>query len=155
MKVIFLKDVPDVARAGDIKDVASGYGRNFLIPKGLAMLAEPQAIKLAEAQRRARVREQAESELEIQELAQELEGKEITIEARVGAKDHLYGSVTNADIAEALQSSARLMVDKRKIELDEPIRELGTFEASVKLTKDLVPRIKVTVIEQPSEKESA
>ncbi len=155
MKVIFLKDVPDVARAGDIKDVASGYGRNFLIPKGLAMLAEPQAIKLAEAQRRARVREQAESELEIQDLARELEGKEITIEARVGAKDHLYGSVTNADIAEALQSSARLVVDKRKIELDEPIRELGTFEASVKLTKDLVPRIKVTVIEQPSEKESA
>ena len=154
MKVIFLKDVADVARAGDIKEVADGYGRNFLIPKGLAMLAEPQAIKLAEAQRRAKAREQAESEIEIQELARELEGKEITIEARVGAKDQLYGSVTNADIAEALHSSARLVVDKRKIELTEPIRQLGTFEASVKLAKDLVPKIKVTVIEQ-SEKESA
>ena len=154
MKVIFLKDVPDVAKAGDIKEVASGYGRNFLIPKGLAVLAETQAIKLAEAQRRVKARQQAESEVEIQELARELEGREITIEAKVGAKDQLYGSVTNADIAEALQSSARLVVDKRKIELAEPIRQLGSYEASIKVTKDLVPKIKVTVIEQ-SEKESS
>jgi len=154
MKVIFLKDVPDVAKAGDIKEVASGYGRNFLIPHGLAMLAEPQAIKLAEAQRRAKAREQAESEVEMQELARELEGKEITIEARVGVNEQLYGSVTNADIAEVLQSSARLVVDKRKIELAEPIRQLGTFEASIKLAKDIVPKIKVIVIEQ-SEKESS
>jgi len=154
MKVIFLKDVPDVAKAGEIKEVASGYGRNFLIPHGLAMLAEPQAIKLAEAQRRAKAREQAESEVEMQELARELEGKEITIEARVGVNEQLYGSVTNADIAEVLQSSARLVVDKRKIELTEPIRQLGTFEASIKLAKDIVPKIKVIVIEQ-SEKESS
>ena len=148
MKVIFLEDVPDVAQAGEVKEVASGYGRNFLIPRGLAVLAEPQAIKLAEVQRRVKACEQAESEVEIEELARELEGREITIEARVGAKDHLYGSITNADIAAELKSSARLVIDKRKIELTEPIRQLGSYEVSVKLAKDIISQIRVTVIEE-------
>ncbi len=146
MKVIFLEDVPNVAQAGEIKEVASGYGRNFLIPRRLAVLAEPQAIKLAEVQRRVKARERAESEVEIKELARELEGREITIEARVGAKNHLYGSITNADIAAELKSSARLVVDKRKIELAEPIRQLGSYEVSVRLSKNVIPQIRVTVI---------
>jgi len=146
MKVIFLEDVPNVAQAGEVKEVASGYGRNFLIPRGLAVLAEPQAIKLAEVQRRVKARERAESEVEIKELARELEGREITIEARVGAKNHLYGSITNADIAAELKSSARLVVDKRKIELAEPIRQLGSYEVSVRLSKNVIPQIRVTVI---------
>ncbi len=148
MKVIFLEDVPNVAQAGEVKEVASGYGRNFLIPRGLAVLAEPQAIKLAEVQRRVKARERAESEVEIKELARELEGREITIEARVGAKNHLYGSITNADIAAELKSSARLVVDKRKIELAEPIRQLGSYEVSVRLSKNVIPQIRVTVIEE-------
>ena len=145
MKVVFLKDVPHVAKAGEIKEVASGYGRNFLIPRELAMLASPQAISLAEAQRRVKARQQAESEAELVELARELEGKEITLEARVGAQEHLYGSITNADIAAELESSAGLVVDKRKIELAEPIRELGSYEVAVRLAKEIVPKIKVTV----------
>jgi len=145
MKVVFLKDVPRVAKAGEIKEVASGYGRNFLIPRELAMLASPQAISLAEAQRRVKARQQAESEAELVELARELEGKEITLEARVGAQEHLYGSITNADIAAELESSAGLVVDKRKIELAEPIRELGSYEVAVRLAKEIVPKIKVTV----------
>ena len=145
MKVVFLKDVPRVAKAGEIKEVANGYGRNFLIPRELAMLASPQAISLAEAQRRVKARQQAESEAELVELARELEGKEITLEARVGAQEHLYGSITNADIAAELESSAGLVVDKRKIELAEPIRELGSYEVAVRLAKEIVPKIKVTV----------
>jgi len=145
MKVVFLKDVPRVAKAGEIKEVARGYGRNFLIPRELAMLASPQAISLAEAQRRVKARQQAESEAELVELARELEGKEITLEARVGAQEHLYGSITNADIAAELESSAGLVVDKRKIELAEPIRELGSYEVAVRLAKEIVPKIKVTV----------
>ncbi len=145
MKVVFLKDVPRVAKAGEIKEVASGYGRNFLIPRELAMLASSQAISLAEAQRRVKARQQAESEAELVELARELEGKEITLEARVGAQEHLYGSITNADIAAELESSAGLVVDKRKIELAEPIRELGSYEVAVRLAKEIVPKIKVTV----------
>jgi large subunit ribosomal protein L9 len=146
MKVVFLKDVPRVAKAGEIKEVANGYGRNFLIPRELAMLTSPQAISLAEAQLRVKARQQAESEAELLELARELEGNEITLEARVGAQEHLYGSITNADIAAELESSAGLVVDKRKIELAEPIRELGSYEVAVRLAKEIVPKIKVTVI---------
>jgi large subunit ribosomal protein L9 len=151
MKVIFLQDVPHVAKAGEIKEVASGYGRNFLIPQKLAMLASPQAISLAETQRRVKARQQAESEVEFQELAQELEGKEITLEARVGAQEHLYGSITNADIAAELESGAGLVVDKRKIELAEPIRQLGSYEVTVKLAREIMPKIKVTVIAKAEE----
>ena len=79
MKVIFLQDVPGVANIGEIKEVASGYGRNFLIPQQLAILASPQAVGIAEARRRAKARQQAESEAELLELARELEGKEITL----------------------------------------------------------------------------
>jgi len=147
MKVIFLEDVPDVASAGDIKEVADGYGRNFLIPQKLALLANSQAISLVEAQRRTKACKQAESGAELLELAQELDGREITLKARVGAKDRLYGSVTSADIAAELKDSAGLVVDKRKIELAEPIRQLGSEEITVRLGKDIVPKIKVTVIE--------
>ena len=148
MKVIFLKDVPNVARAGEIKEVASGYGRNFLIPKKLALLATSQAINLAETQRRVKTRQQAESGAEFLELAKQLDGKEITLEARVGAKDRLYGSITSADIASELEDSTGLVIDKRKIELAEPIRELGSYEVAVKLAKDIIPNIKVTVAEK-------
>jgi large subunit ribosomal protein L9 len=146
MKVVFLKDVPRVAKAGETKEVANGYGRNFLIPQELAMLASTQAIRLTETQRRVKVRQQAESEAELLELARELDGKEITLEARVGAQEHLYGSITNADIAAELESSAGLVVDKRKIELAEPIRELGSYEVAVRLAKEIVPKIKVNVM---------
>jgi len=148
MKVIFLEDVSNMARAGDIKEVADGYGRNFLIPKKLALLVNSQAISLVEAQRQIRVRQQAESEAELLDLAKQLDGKEITLKARVGAKDRLYGSITSADIATELKGSAGLVVDKRKIELAEPIRQLGNYEVVVKLGKDILPRIRVTVIEE-------
>lgn len=151
MKVIFLQDVPGVANIGEVKEVASGYGRNFLIPQKLAMLASPQAVGIAESRRRAKARQQAQSEQELLELARELEGKEVTLEARVGAQEHLYGSVTNADIAAELESGAGLVVDKRKIELAEPIRQLGSYEVVVKLAKEIVPKIKVTVTAKAEE----
>jgi len=152
MKVVFLEDVPNVAQAGEIKEVAGGYGRNFLIPRKLALLADSQAISLVAAQRRIKARQQADSESELEDLARELDGREITIKARVGAKDHLYGSITNADIAAELQNSAGLVIDKRKIELAEPIRQLGSYQVSVKLAKDIVSQIGVTVVEE-AEKE--
>ena len=144
MKVVFLKDVPNVAHAGETKDVASGYARNFLIPRGFAVIANAQAMDLVEAQRRAKARQQAETEAEMKALAEELEGKELTLEARVGAQEQLYGSITNADIAAELESGG-IVVDKRKIELDEPIRQLGSYEITIKLAKDITPKIKVTV----------
>jgi len=148
MKVIFLEDVPNVARAGEIKEVANGYGRNYLIPQKLAILAGPQALHTAEAQIKARASREAQTETEMIELATRLDGKEITLKARVGQKERLYGSITPADIASELESTTGLVVDKRKVEIDEPIRQLGSYEVTIRLAKDIVPKITVTVAEE-------
>ncbi|MEE9520226.1 MAG: 50S ribosomal protein L9 [Dehalococcoidales bacterium] len=151
MKVIFLQDVPNVARAGEIKEVASGYGRNFLIPKKLALLASSPALSTIKTQLKTEASSEVQTEDRLAELAQELEGKEITLKARAGAKDHLYGSITSADIAAELESSSGVVIDKRKIELTDPIRQLGSYEVAIKLAKDIIPKIKVTVTEKESE----
>ncbi len=148
MKVIFLQDVPKIARAGEIKEVADGYGRNFLIPQKLALLANSSALSVMKTQLKIKAHSQAEEEAKLVEMAQELEGKEITLKAKVGAKEHLYGSITSTDIATELQNATGLAVDKRKIELAAPIRQLGSHEVTVRLAKDLIPKIKVTVIEE-------
>jgi large subunit ribosomal protein L9 len=148
MKVIFLQDVPNVARAGEIKEVADGYGRNFLIPKNLALLATPSVTSTTEAQGRIVAHKQGQIEAEITELAHQLEGKEVILKARTGAKDRLFGSITSADIASELQNTTGLVVDKKKIELAEPIRQLGSYEVAIKLAKDIAPTIKVIVTEK-------
>ncbi len=149
MRVIFLEDVPNVARAGEIKEVANGYGRNFLIPKKLALLANSPATSQIQVQPKLTAQDQTEDELV--KLANQLEGREVTLKARVGAKDRLYGSVTNADIVAELQNIAGVAVDKRKVELVEPIRQLGSYEVAIRLARDIVPRIKVTVTAEEKE----
>jgi large subunit ribosomal protein L9 len=151
MKVIFLEDVPHVAQSGDIKEVADGYARNFLIPKKLALTADSAAIKLAEVRRRAKARQQAETEAELQELARQIDGKEITLKARVGSKDRLYGSITSADISVEMEKSEGIVIDKRKIDLEENIHQLGSYEITVRLGKEITPKIKVKVIEEKIE----
>ncbi len=148
MKVIFLQDVPNVARAGEIKEVASGYGRNFLIPQKLALLASSRAISLIEAQRKISARNQQQTETEVVEVANQLDRREVFLKAQVGAKDRLYGSITNADIAAELESATGLVIDKKKIELAESIHQLGSYEVTIRLAKDVIPKIKVTVIEE-------
>ena len=148
MKVIFLQDVPNVARAGEIKEVADGYGRNFLIPKKLALLARSPASAV-EAQRKTKI--QAETQAKMVELADQLEGKEVILQARVGAKDRLYGSITHADIASELNKTTGAEIDKRKIELAEPIRQLGSYEVAIRLAKDIIPKIKVIVKEKETD----
>jgi large subunit ribosomal protein L9 len=149
MKVVFLQDVPNVAKAGEIKEVAAGYGRNFLIPRKLAALASPQAMSQVETGGKA----QARTDGELVELAQQLEGKEVSLKAHAGAKERLYGSITSADIAAELESATGIVVDKRKIELDKPIHQLGSYELTVKLGKDITPKIKVNVIEEETKAE--
>jgi large subunit ribosomal protein L9 len=146
MKVIFMEDVPNVGKAGQIKDVADGYGSNYLIPHKLAVAAKPGDIKNVEAQIKARARIAAKTEAEMKALAAELENKEITIKAKVGQQDRLYGSITSADISAALATALKVNVDKKKIELAETIRSLGTYEANIKLGKDIAAKIKVTVV---------
>ncbi len=151
MKVIFVQDVPNVARAGEIKEVANGYGRNFLIPQKLALLASSPAISVIEAQRKISARNQQQTETELVEVANQLDGREVFLKAQVGAKDRLYGSITNADIAAELESAAGLVIDKKKIELAKPIHQLGSYEVTIRLAKDVIPKIKVTVIEKETD----
>ena len=141
MKVVFLQDVPNVAHAGETKEIADGYGRNYLIPKKLAVLADKSATKVLERQQKINAKIGAEQS----ELARQLEGKEIILKAQVGAQEKLYGSITHADIAEEIQNTTGITIDKRKIELDEPIRQLGSHEVTIKLARDIAARITVTV----------
>jgi large subunit ribosomal protein L9 len=148
MKVVFLKDVPNVARAGEIKEVANGYARNYLIPQKLATLAVAETINLVQAKIASQARTEAKTEAELLELASQIEGKEVNIEARSGGKEKLYGSVTAADIAEELEKLAGSVVDKRKIKLDEPINQIGSYDVTIRLSKDITPSVKVTVTEK-------
>lgn len=154
MKVVFLEDVPNVGEIGDIKEVAAGYGRNFLIPRGLAVLVDSQAASIVESRLRKKARLMAQIEAEMLELAKRIEGKAIVLKAKAGAKEKLYGSVTNADIAEELEKSIGVTVDKRKIELEEPIREVGSYEITIRLTKDITPKIKLKVAEEEKKEET-
>jgi len=144
MKVIFLQDVPNVAKAGEIKEVANGYARNLLLPRKLAVLAKSSAASILEAQQKAIERQHTRMQSEMSELASQIDGKEVVLKARAGAQERLFGSITSADIAAELQNIG-LTVDKKKIELEEPIRQLGNYEVTIRLTKDLIPKIKVTV----------
>jgi len=151
MKVVFLDDVSNIARAGDVKEVADGYARNYLIPNKLAALVSPEATSKLEAQLQAKANKQALLESELTEIAGQLEGKEVILQAKVGAKDRLYGSITSADIAAELEKVTGITIDKRKIELDEPIRELGSFDVAIKLGKDTIPKIRVIVSEKEAD----
>ena len=152
MKVIFLQDVPNVARAGEIKEVANGYGRNYLIPRKLALLANSESINTLAVKLEVQAHSQAQTESELVEMANQLDGRELFLEARSGGKDRLYGSITAADIAAELENATGLVVDKRKIELEESIRQTGSYEVDIRLAKDIVPKIKVTVTEKSIEK---
>jgi len=150
MKVVFLEDVPNVARAGDIKEVADGYGRNYLLPKKLALVSRPGAVEAVKAQIEAR----AETE-KARKLAAEIEGKELTFKVKMGAKERIHGSVTAANISTELQEVTGQAVDKRKIQLENPIKHLGSYDISIKLFKGIEPKIKVSVIkkEEPAKEE--
>jgi len=151
MKVVFLDDVSNIARAGDVKEVADGYARNYLIPNKLAALVSPEATSRLEAQLQAKANKQTLLESELTEMVGQLEGKEVILQAKVGTKDRLYGSITSADIAAELEKVTGITIDKRKIELDEPIRELGSFDVAIKLGKDTIPRIRVIVSEKEAD----
>jgi len=148
MKVVFLKDVANIGRAGEIKEVADGYGRNFLLPKKLALLATPSALKAAEAQLQKEKGKQQRFATETSKLAQQLEGFLITFKERVTEEDRLYGSVRDSDIARELSQLTGFDIAKEKIELEEPIRQLGDYEVTVRLSEDVAPKIRVMVTKE-------
>ena len=145
MKVVLLRNVAGLGTVGEVKEVAQGYARNFLLPKGLAERATPDLMKRAEDMRRAEERRQLLADAEMAVYAETFEGLEVTIKAKAGAQDRLYGAITNADIAEEVQRITGQDMDKRKIELDEPIHKLGEYDVVIRLSKELTPRLKVIV----------
>jgi len=145
MEVILIKDVKRLGKAGEIKRVADGYARNYLIPRGLAVRATEAARKqLAErAAARARRAQAEKARAELQ--AADLESTELVFQARAGESGKLYGSVTNADIAEKLSATLGIQVDKRRIILEEPIKQVGKHKVEVKLQGDTKAAITVIV----------
>ncbi len=145
MKVVFLEDVANVARAGDVKEVADGYGRNFLLPKGLAVPATFSMVAKVKAKEQADMVLLARSEQELVELAGRLEGGEITLHAKVGEKDRLFGAITSADIAREVRERFAITIDKRDVELEKPLRQLGNYEITIRLGKNVASKIRLTV----------
>ncbi|HSL29019.1 MAG TPA: 50S ribosomal protein L9 [Anaerolineales bacterium] len=144
MKVLLLKDVYKLGRAGDIKKVADGYGRNFLLPQKLAVLATSGALKQVEKIRSQAEVRRTELNSELKELADQINGITVVFPAKAGETGKLYGSITTQDVANAIQEKIRFEVKKQQIDM-QPIRNLGEFTAYVRLTMDLVPEVKVLV----------
>lgn len=145
MKVVFLDDVPGTARVGEVKEVKNGFARNYLLPRSLAAAATPNMLKRAEVKARAEERRQAALDSEAQRLLERFSGTPVTIRARAGEHDRLYGSVTAADIAEELSRLTGEEFDRRRIELPEPIRELGDYQVTVRLSRNVHGTVQLTV----------
>ncbi|GAB4572030.1 MAG: 50S ribosomal protein L9 [Anaerolineales bacterium] len=144
MKVLLIKDVYKLGRAGDIKKVADGYGRNFLLPQGLAVLATEGALKqVQKIKAQAEIRRATQNN-ELQGIADQIQGVTLIFPAKAGETGKLYGSITTGDIAAALTEKIRFEVKRQQVDT-QPIRTIGEFSAHVRLTMDLVPEIKIIV----------
>jgi large subunit ribosomal protein L9 len=144
MKVLLLKDVYKLGRAGDVKKVADGYGRNFLIPQGLAVLATPGALKQSEHIRSKAEAVRAEANQQLSGIADQLSKLVLTFSAKAGETGKLYGSITPSMIADAIKSKTGVEVNRRQMD-SESIRNLGEYKVHVRLTLDLIPEVTVIV----------
>lgn len=145
MRVMLTKDVKDVGRAGEVKEVADGYGRNFLIPRRLAVLAgkgvetEAARIRAAAGKRESKEREEA------QVLADEIGNKTVVVRLKVGEEGKAFGTITNSDIAEALKAQHQVEVDRHRIDVKEPIRTLGEHQVTLRLHREVDATINLVV----------
>lgn len=144
MKVLLKEDVKTLGVAGSMVSVAPGYARNYLIPKGLAIEASTKNIRRFEHEKDVILEKARKAKREVEELASQLSGIKVTIEAQAGEEDKLFGSVTSMDIAEAL-SKQGIKIDKRKILIEEPIKRLGTYIVSIKLHPEMTISVSVEV----------
>lgn len=146
MKVILREDVKNLGRKGDIVDVAEGYGRNYLIPRGLAVPASDGTLKEVQLVRESRSKKESRLKEEAASLAEKLKGAAVTVTTRAGEGGKLYGAVTSRDVARELERLLGKPVDKRKVELAEPIKVLGTYPAVVRLHPGIQVEIRVHVV---------
>ena len=147
MEVILREHVDNLGRRGDVVKVAPGYARNYLLPRKLALLVTDQNRKLIERERRLAEAREAEERQQAEALASRVTSLELSLARRVGETEQLYGSVTSADLAEALAEKG-LQIERRRIQLDEPIKTLGEFTVPVRLHRDVVAQLRVHVVKQ-------
>jgi len=150
MEVILKEDVPKLGSRGKVVKVAEGYGRNYLLPRKLAIEATPGNKKVIEQMKAAAVRRQQRDKAEAEALAKQLEPVSITLARRSGEHDQLFGSVTSSDVAAELEKKG-FTIDRRKIHLEEPLKTLGEFTVPIRLFKDVTARIKVEVVKEEAQ----
>ncbi|HZU29938.1 MAG TPA: 50S ribosomal protein L9 [Candidatus Angelobacter sp.] len=144
MEVILKEDVPKLGHRGEVVKVAEGYGRNYLLPHKLAIEATAANRAVIEQMKQSAIRKSAVEKADADALAKQLDGTALTFQRKAGEKDHLFGSVTTSDIAEALERKG-FNIDRRKIQLNEAIKNLGEVEVPIRLHRDVVSKVKVTV----------
>ncbi len=147
MEVILREDVERLGSRGQVVKVADGYARNFLLPKRLAVAASESNKKIVEQERQAHLRREAKQKGEAEDLAKLLGGVTVTIAQKAGENDQLFGSVTSKDVADAL-AQQNYTIDRRKVQLDEPIKQLGEFKVPVRLHKDVTAEVTVMVVKE-------
>ncbi|HEV8524573.1 MAG TPA: 50S ribosomal protein L9 [Terriglobales bacterium] len=149
MEVILKEDVPKLGSRGDVVKVTDGYGRNYLLPRKLAIEATQANRAVIDQMKQAALRRSAQEKGDADVLAQQFAGVILTFYRKTGEKEHLFGSVTSADIAAALEQKG-LSVDRRKIQLEDPIKSLGEFKVPIKLHRDVTTLVKVVVEKEPA-----
>jgi large subunit ribosomal protein L9 len=145
MKVVFIEEVPGTAVPGEIKDVRDGFARNYLLPRKLAIAATRSALQRADALSKKEEKRQAHLDADAQKIVDKLEGQTILIRARVGEQGRLYGSVTAADVANRIDELLGEPIDRRRIMLNTPIREVGTRQVPLRLTRNVQTAIEVVI----------
>jgi large subunit ribosomal protein L9 len=150
MEVILKEDVPKLGNRGEVVKVAEGYGRNFLLPKKLAIEASAANKAVIEQMKAAAVRRSAKEKSEAEALATQFDGLEVKFQRKSGENDQLFGSVTAGDIAEALEKKS-FHIDRRKIQLHEPLKTIGEFTLPIKLHKDVTTHLKVVIEKEAAE----
>lgn len=153
MKVILQETLEGVGHLGDLINVADGFARNFLLPRGKAVEADSRSIKAFEHAKRVAAEKAKKEKLEIETHAKKVSAVTLTIEAQVGKDDKMFGSVTAKDIAEGLAAQG-FTVDRRKIQLAQPIKELGTVSVPIKMPRDVVATVTVRVVKKQQESEA-
>ena len=151
MKVVLIDEAPGLGIAGDVRDVKDGYARNFLIPKGLAVLATPQELARADARKKVEIERRTKLNLEMESVGEKLTEERLLIAVRVGPGGRLYGSVTATEIAEAVNETMGVEIDRRAVQLSQPIRELGHHQTPVRLAPDVIPNVTITVYQEGTE----
>ncbi|MFD0621388.1 MULTISPECIES: 50S ribosomal protein L9 [Paenibacillus] len=147
MKVIFLKDVKGQGKKGEVKEISEGYAQNFLLPRGLARLATEGNVKTLEQQNLSEQKRKAQEKADAEALGKTLEETAVVIKAKSGEGGRLFGAITSKQIAEALEKM-KFKVDKRKIELNDPIRSLGTMHVTIKLHPEVKTQVKIQIVEE-------